>query len=154
MRRKMGTGMGIGILMAMSMISHANGATCDRNYDVSLTKAVAATVAAVATDNAPALLNQFSPDGVAFGTDGPLVSLAALREQFTARSGKYCDLFTCGAKPGQLRRLFVMGHVDKQIDAAHGLASVVINANTNDELDLSYRFTGDCKWQITGIGAP
>ncbi len=154
MKRRTGAFMGVAIIMAMSMISHANGATCDRNYDVSLTKAIAATVTAVATENGPALLSQFSPDGVAFGTDGPLVSLATLREQFTAKSGKYCDLFVCGARPAQLRRLFVMGHIDKQIDAAHALASVVINANTNDELDLSYRFTGDCKWQITGIGAP
>ncbi len=133
---------------------HAFAATCDRHYDVSLDKALAGTIAAVATNHPDALLQQFSHDGVAFGTDGPLVSYVALASQFAGKAGHYCDLFACAAGPGRLHRLFVTGHVEKQIDAGHGLASVVINGNSNDELDLSYRFTAQCRWEITGIGAP
>jgi len=146
--------MGIAMILAMGVVSHANGMTCDRNYDASLTKAVAATVAAVAGNKPDVLLSQISRDGVAFGTDGPLVSFVALRDQFAQKTGRFCDLFECGAKPAPWKRLFVMGKIDKQIDTAHGLASVFINANSQDELDLSYKFTTQCKWEITGIGVP
>ena len=146
--------MGVAMVFAMGMVSHANGMTCDRNYDASLTKALGATVAAVAGNKPDALLAQISPDGVAFGTDGPLVSLVALKAQFAQKTGRFCDLFPCGAKPAPWKRLFVLGKIDKQIDAAHGLASIVINANSQDELDLSYKFTTQCKWEITGIGVP
>ncbi len=144
----------IATVFAMGVVSHANGMTCDRNYDASLAKAVAATVAAVAGDRPDALLAQVSRDGVAFGTDGPLVSFVALQSQFSSKSGRFCDLFACGTTQAPWKRLFVMGKIDKQIDPLHGLASVFINANSNDELDLSYKFTTQCKWEITGIGVP
>lgn len=144
----------LAMIFAMGVVGHANGMTCDRNYDASLTKAVTMTVAAVAGNRPDALLAQVSRDGVAFGTDGPLVSFAALRDQFAQKTGRFCDLFECAAKPAPWKRLFVMGRIDKQIDAAHGLASVFINANSQDELDLSYKFTPQCKWEITGIGVP
>ena len=146
--------MGIGILLAMSLVTHATGATCDRNYDASLDRAIATTLSAVAGNNPSALLGQMSRDGVAFGTDGPLLSYAELSSQFSAKTGRYCDLFACGGKAGGMHRLFVKGKIDKQIDPAHGVASVFINANSNDELDLSYRFTTQCKWELTGLGAP
>ncbi len=146
--------MGIAVVFAMGMVGHADGMTCDRNYDASLTRAVAATVAAVAGNRPDVLLSQISREGVAFGTDGPLVSYVALREQFAQKTGRFCDLFECGARPAPWKRLFVMGRIDKQIDAAHGLASVFINANSQDELDLSYKFTTQCRWEITGIGVP
>ena len=152
MRRKYA--MGIAMVFAMGVVSHANGMTCDRNYDASLGKAVAATVAAVAGNRPDALLAQISRDGVAFGTDGPLVSYIALQDQFRQKTGRFCDLFECGVRAAPWKRLFVMGKIDRQIDAARGMASVFINANTNDELDLSYRFTTQCKWEITGIGVP
>jgi len=145
--------MGIAMVFAMGLVTHANGMTCDRNIDASLTKAVAATVAAVAGNRPDALLAQISHDGVAFGTDGPLMSFVALQGQFSAKTGRFCDLFDCGARPAPWKRLFVMGKIDRQVDAAHGLASVFINAN-NDELDLSYKYTAQCKWEITGIGVP
>lgn len=146
--------MGIAMVFAMGVVSHANGMTCDRNFEASLPKAVAATVAAVATNRPDDLLAQISRDGVAFGTDGPLVSYVALRDQFAQKTGRFCDLFECSARPAPWKRLFVMGRIDKQIDATHGLASVFINANSNDELDLSYKYTAQCKWEITGIGVP
>ncbi len=146
--------MGIAMVFAMGVVSHANGMTCDRNYDASLAKAVAATVAAVAGNKPDALLAQISHDGVAFGTDGPLVSYVALQDQFQQKTGRFCDLFECGARPAPWKRLFVLGRIDKQIDAAHGMASVFINANSQDELDLSYKFTTQCRWEITGIGVP
>ncbi len=146
--------MGIGILLAMSLVNQAIGATCDRNYDASLDRAIGATISAVAGNNPGALLSQMSRDGVAFGTDGPLLSYADLSSQFSAKTGRYCDLFACGGKAGDLRRLFVRGKIDKQIDTQRAVASVFINANSNDELDLSYRFTTQCKWELTGLGAP
>lgn len=146
--------MGIAVMFAMGVVSHANGMTCDRNYDASLAKAVATTVAAVSGNKPDVLLAQISRDGVAFGTDGPLVSYVALQDQFRQKSGRFCDLFECGAKPAPWKRYFVMGKIDKQVDAAHGMASVFINANSNNELDLSYKFTAQCMWEITGIGVP
>lgn len=145
---------GVFLAASMGMISQAFGATCDRNYDASLDKAVAATVAAVASDNAAGFLAQVGPDGLSFATDGPKVSLAALNSDFSGKTGRYCDLFSCGGKVGALHHLFVPGKADKQIDAAHAKALVLINANSNNELDLSYHFTTQCKWELNGIAAP
>ncbi|HVZ29682.1 MAG TPA: hypothetical protein VG839_04770 [Asticcacaulis sp.] len=145
---------GVVLAVSMGMISQAFGATCDRNYDASLDKAVAATVASVAGNNASGFLAQVSPDGLSFATDGPKVSYAALSSDFAAKTGRYCDLFTCNGKAGAMHHLFVPGKADKQIDAAHALAAVTINANTNNELDLSYRFTAQCKWELTGLTTP
>jgi hypothetical protein len=138
----------------MGMIGQAFGATCDRNYDASLDKAVAATVGAVAGNNAAGFLAQVSPQGMSFATDGPKVTYAALSSDFNAKTGRYCDLFSCGGKVGAMHHLFVAGKADKQIDAAHGTALVAINANSNNELDLSYRFTTQCKWELTGLATP
>ncbi len=145
---------GVVLALGMGMISHAFGATCDRNYDASLDKAVAATITAVASNNSSALLAQVSADGLTFGADGAKIARAALTSDFNAKTGRYCDLFTCAGKAGNLHRLFVAGKVDKQIDAAHATAAVFINANSNNELDLSYKFTAQCKWELNGIAAP
>ncbi len=116
--------------------------------------AIAATITAVKTNNSAALLAQMSRDGVAFGTDGPLIAYATLSSQFANKTGRYCDLFACGTKTARLRRLFVAGQMNTQVDAVHGLAAVFINGNTNDELDLSYKLnTKTCQWELTGIGA-
>lgn len=144
--------MGIGILLSMTLINQAIGATCDRNYEASLDKAVSATISAVSGNNPGALLNQVGDQGLTFNTDGATVSYDALSAQFSSKTGRYCDLFSCGGKTGDLRRLFKRGKIDTQIDTQHGLATVFVNANTNDELDLSYRFTTKCKWELTGLG--
>ncbi len=146
--------MGVGILFAMTLVNQAIGATCDRNYQASLDKAVSATISAVSGNNPAALLNQVGDEGLSFNTDGATVSYDALAAQFSSKTGRYCDLFTCGGKAGDLHRLFKRGKIDTQLDPAHGTASVFINANTNDELDLSYRFTTKCKWELTALGAP
>jgi hypothetical protein len=145
---------GVVLALGMGMINQAFGATCDRNYDASLDKAVAATIAAVVSNNSGALLAQVGSDGVTFGADGAKVTRAALTSDFNAKTGRYCDLFTCAGKPGAMHRLFVAGKIDKQIDAAHATAAVFINANSNNELDLSYKFTTQCKWELNGIAAP
>ncbi len=140
-------------LAAMTLLTSACAAPCTAD-DASLDRAVSATLAAVRSNNAGALLDQMSDDGVAFGTDGPLASLKSLSADFAGRSGRYCDLFSCGGQEGNLHRLFEMGQIDKSLDAKHGLAGVTINANSNDELDLSYKFTAQCRWELTGIGFP
>lgn len=150
------TAMAAGVFFAVSMgmISQAFGATCDRNYDASLDKAVAATIGAVAGNNAPAFLAQVSPQGMSFAADGPKVPFATLSSDFSAKTGRYCDLFTCNGKVGALHHLFVPGKADKQIDATHATATVFLNANTNNELGLSYKFNTQCKWELNGIATP
>lgn len=144
--------MGIGIVLAMSLITQANGATCDRNYDASLKRAVSSTLSAVSANNPSALLNLISPEGVTIGAEGAFVSHAALSSQFASKTGYYCDLFSCGNKAGQLRRFFRSGPTDAQLDERNLRATVFVNANTNDELQLSFGYTARCKWEITGIG--
>lgn len=145
--------MGTGIILAMSLITQANGATCDRNYAASLNRAVDSTLSAVANGNSGALLNMISREGVSIGSDGEFLPYEEVSAQFKARTGRYCDLFTCGGRAGPLKRLFVRGKIDTQLDTRNLLGTVFINANTNDELQLSYKYTTQCKWEITGIGA-
>lgn len=140
-------------LAALTLLTSACAQTCTAD-DVSLDRAIVATLGAVRGNDAAALLGQMSPDGVAFGTDGPLVSYKTLSANFAGRTGRYCDLFNCGGQEGDMHRLFEMGQIDKSLDAKHGLAGVTINANTNDELDLSYKWSDQCRWELTGIGYP
>ncbi|WP_209724132.1 hypothetical protein [Asticcacaulis solisilvae] len=149
---KTGAAMGIGIVLAMSLITQANGATCDRNYDASLKRAVSSTISAVAGNNPSALLNLISPDGVTIGAEGAFVSRADLASQFAAKTGYYCDIFSCGGKAGVMRRFFRNGPTDAQLDERNLRATVFINANTNDELQLSFRYSTQCRWEVTGIG--
>lgn len=144
--------MGIGIVLAMSLITQANGQTCDRNYDASLKRTVSSTISAVSGNNPAALLNLISHDGVTIGADGAFVSHAALSSQFANKTGYYCDLFSCGNKAGPLRHFFRSGPTDAQLDERNLRATVFVNANTNDELQLSFSYTTRCKWEITGIG--
>lgn len=140
-------------IAALTLLTSACAATCTPD-DATLDRAISATLGAVRGNDANALLDQMSPDGVAFGTDGPLVSYKVLSANFADRSGRYCDLFNCGGQDGDMHRLFEMGQIDKSLDLKHGLAGVTINANTNDELDLSYKWSTQCRWELTGIGYP
>jgi hypothetical protein len=145
------TSMVIGFVAAMTMITQAYGATCSRDYAASLDGAVRATVSAVRGNDSGALLNQMSRDGVNFGSAGGTASYSALTSQFSQRTGRYCDLFSCNGRQGNLHHLFKSGQTDQSIDTKHALANVTINANTNDELDLNYRFTTSCRWELSGI---
>jgi hypothetical protein len=45
--------------------------------------------------------------------------------------------------------------MDKSMDVKHGVASVFINANSNDELDLSFKWSAEqCRWELNGAGVP
>jgi hypothetical protein len=140
------------ILALAAPMAQAQG--CARDPAAGFDAALAVTLGAVRGDDPQALLNQMSAEGVSFGPEGEVVSLAELRAQFTRRDGRYCDLFACRGAEGPLHRLFVMGHIDKSVDTKHGLASVFINANSNDELDLSYKLNPSCRWELNGIAAP
>ena len=141
-------------LTAVSMTAAACAATCVPDA-ASLDRAIAATIGAVRGNDPQAFMDQVSRDGLALGTDGPLVSYQALTTQFAGRTGRYCDLFSCGGKDGDMHARFQAGAMDKSIDAKHGVASVFINANSNDELDLSYKWSAArCRWELTGAGVP
>ena len=140
-------------LAALTLLTSACAATCTPD-EASLDRAIAATLGAVRGNDANALLDQMSNSGVAFGTDGPLVSYKTLAANFNDRTGRYCDLFNCNGQDGDMHHLFEMGQIDKSVDVKHGLAGVTINANSNDELDLSYRWGDQCRWELTGIGYP
>jgi len=141
-------------LAAVSVAAAACAATCAPD-ETSLDRAVAATIGAVRGNDPMAFMAQVSRDGLALGTDGPLVSMQALASQFSNRTGRYCDLFSCGGRDGDMHGKFQMGPMDKSIDVKHGVASVFINANTNDELDLSFKWsTAQCRWELTGAGVP
>ncbi len=141
-------------LLGLSVVTPASAQTCRPPTLASLDKAIATTVATIKSNDAPGLLQSFSPEGVLFSIEGEAVSLKNLSEQFAAKSGRYCDLFTCKGRTGVLRRKFLGTKINRQLDAKHGLASVFINANSTDELDLSYKFTRHCTWVLSGIAAP
>ena len=128
----------------------ASDGACSRDPASAIDGAVARTLGAVSGNDADALLNQMSPDGVDINGR---VSYDGLSQQFANRTGRYCDLFSCGGREGDMHRLFHPGPVDKQVDVANGRASVFVNANTNDEVDLSYKWS-DCKWWLTAIATP
>ena len=142
----------VGWLAAMTLMQQAFGATCARDPAVELDGTIARTVAAVQRGDAAGFLNLVSDDGIALNPEGGQVGFRSLQSQFDSKSGAYCALFICAGKPGELGARFKPGPVDKQIDVKHGLATVFINANTNDELDLNYKLN-DCRWELTGISA-
>lgn len=142
------------VLAATGTAMAACAATCTPD-DASLDRAVAATVGAVRSNDPQAFMAVVSRDGLALGTDGPLVSFQALASQFASRTGRFCDIFGCGGQDGNMHAKFQMGPMDKSMDVKHGLASVFINANTNDELDLSFKWSAEqCRWELTGAGVP
>ncbi len=128
----------------------AAGGDCSRDLAAALDGAIAETLGAVRSNDPDALLNQIDSGGLDInGT----VSRDGLARQFAGRTGRYCDLFSCGGKEGGMHHMFHAGPADKQVDAANGRASVFLNANTNDELDLSYKWAS-CKWWLTAIATP
>ena len=147
--------MRLALIMTLALTAQtAQAQDCARDAAAGFDAALAVTLGAVRGDDPQALLNQMSADGVSFGAEGGVTPLAELRAQFARRDGRYCDLFACHGAEGPLHRLFVMGHIDKSVDTQHGLASVFINANSNDELDLSYKLSPTCRWELNGISAP
>lgn len=141
-----------GFLLALAVMAQPAQACPDPA--AALDAALAATIAAVRGGDAQALLGRMSAEGVSFGPDAPPTPLAVLRAQFADRGGRYCDVFACNGVEGALHRRFVTGRTDKSVDARRGLALVFINANTDDELDLSYRLGAGCRWELNGIAAP
>lgn len=135
---------------AALMATSAADTACSRDPASAIDAAVAVTLGAVRGNDAQALLNQIGPDGIDINGR---VSPDGLAKQFASRTGRFCDLFACGGRDGDMHRLFHSGPMDKQVDAQNGRASVFVNANTNDEVDLSYKWSG-CKWWLTGIATP
>ncbi len=142
----------LGLIAAMTLMHHAFGATCARDPAVELDGAIAQTFLAVQRGDPAAFLTIVSRDGVTLNPEGGQISYNNLQSQLNSKSGPYCALFTCNGQAGAVGRKFRMGKIDKQIDAAHGLATVYINANTNDELDLNFKLR-DCHWELTGISS-
>ncbi len=137
-------------LTAYASSRPAVGEACSRDPASAIDGAVSETLGAVRGNDAGALLNQMSPDGVDINGQ---VSQDGLARQFADRTGRFCDLFSCGGREGAMHHLFHSGPMNTQVDAANGRASVFVNANTNDEVDLSYRWS-DCKWWLTAIATP
>lgn len=125
-------------------------APCPRGPDAAIDDAVQSTLDAVGHDEPQALLKQIGPDGIDING---VVSGDGLTKQFAAHTGRFCDLYACGGRTGDLHHLFHPGPVDKQVDVKNGRAMIFVNANTNDELDLSYVWSG-CAWWLTAIATP
>lgn len=143
----------IAAVVLMSVVTHAAATPCNyAQLQPSLDRAVAETLTNVRSDNAAGLLKQMSHLGVAFGQEGELVPYPLLSEMFSKKTGRYCDLFSCKGKAGNLHDLFGGGPMNKTIDTRHNRASVALNANTQKELDLSYAYTSQCTWELTAIG--
>ncbi|ESQ88235.1 hypothetical protein ABAC460_16375 [Asticcacaulis sp. AC460] len=143
-------GLFVGLLMTLALLGQASAQTCPRDAAAELDAAVAQTLAAVQSGDATALLAVVSDDGLAFNPEGEEVGYRALQTQFTNKSGRFCALFTCNGQRGALGAKFHRGPIDKQIDSRNGLATVFVNANTNDELQLNYRLR-NCRWELTGV---
>ncbi|EGF89743.1 hypothetical protein ABI_41660 [Asticcacaulis biprosthecium C19] len=143
-------GLFIGLLMTLAILGQASAQTCPRDATAELDMAVAQTLTAVQNGDAGTLLSVISDDGVAFNPEGEEVGYRALQTQFSNKSGRYCALFTCNGQRGALGAKFHRGTIDKQIDSRNGRATVFINANTNDELQLHYKLR-NCRWELTGV---
>lgn len=138
-------------LTAFSRADPADAGTCSRDPRAALDGAVSMTIGAIRGNDAEAFLNLIGSDGLDInGT----VSRDGLAKQFAARSGRFCDLFACGGRVGDMHAKFHDGPTDIQYDAKNGRAAVFINANTNDELDLSYKWSNSCRWELTAIAVP
>ncbi len=124
---------------------------CPRDMNGTINAAISATIGAVRGNNSAALLKLISPSGVTIGAEGRQISYATVSAQFAAKTGVYCDLFTCQGRAGAMRGLFAPGKTDTSVDTRNGLASVFINANTDKELDLSFKWV-NCGWVITAMG--
>ena len=135
---------------ALSLPACAQPAACARDMASSLDGAVSATLKAVSNNDPDALLKLVSDEGVSFGSDGAQVAYRTLQSDFASKTGRYCDLYACNEVEGDLHHLFVDGLSDASLDDAHGLATIYIKANSNDELALTYQWT-DCRWELTGI---
>ena len=128
----------------------ASTPACAKDPAAAIDAAVSATLSAVSGNSPRSLLGQVLPEGLDInGT----VAKSDLSQQFAAKTGRYCDLYACAGRTGAMHRLFHSGKIDKQVDVKNGRASVFVNANTNDELDLSYTWSG-CKWWLTAIATP
>jgi hypothetical protein len=135
---------------ALSLPACAEPAACARDMASLLDGAVNATLKAVSGNDPDALLKLVSDEGVRFGSDGAQVTYRTLQNDFANKTGRYCDLYACDGAEGDLHHLFKDGLSDASLDEAHGLATIYINANSNDELALTFRWT-DCRWELTGI---
>lgn len=142
----------LSFMASMGLMAQAMGQTCDQNYDASLTRAFANTVTVIRSGDAQGFLDIVSPDGLTVGADGANVPYATLKSHFSNRSGVYCEVFSCSGKSGVINRNITLIGAQKQIDTKHGTALIIIAANTNNELMLSYKFTTSCKWELNAIG--
>ncbi len=141
-------------VLLLSIVTQAPLAPCPAaQLQPSLDKALAQTLTSVRGGNGSSLLAQMSRGGVAFGAEGGIVPYPALADQFAKKTGHYCDFFVCKGKAGALNPLFTGGKTDKNIDLKHNRATVVLNGNTQKELDLGYAYTPQCTWELTSIGA-
>ena len=129
----------------------AAGGSCSTDPKAALDRTVSATIKAVSNSDANAFLNLIGPDGVDLSG---AISHDKLARDFAAKTGRYCDLFSCAGKAGNLHGKFHDGPTDTQYDAKNKRAAVFINANTNDELDLSYKWGAACRWELTAIAIP
>ncbi|ESQ74668.1 hypothetical protein ABAC402_12985 [Asticcacaulis sp. AC402] len=143
-------GLFVGLIMTLALLGQASAQTCPRAAAAELDSAIAQTLAAVQSGDAEGLLGVISDDGVAFNPEGSQVGYRALQAEFSNKSGRFCALFTCNGQRGALGTKFQRGQIDKQIDERRGLATVFINANTNDELQLHYKLR-NCRWELTGV---
>lgn len=137
-------------LTALSLPACAQPAACARDMASSLDGTVRDTLKAVRGNDPQGLLKLVSDEGVSFGSDGAQVAYRTLQNDFANKTGRYCDLYACNGVEGDLHHLFREGLSDASLDKAHGLATIYINANSNDELALTFRWT-DCRWELTGI---
>jgi hypothetical protein len=143
--------MGFGILLSMGLMSEVLGQTCDRNYKVSLAKALSATVSAVRSGNSTAFLSQIGPQGLTIGPDGRGITVTALKDQFSRKTGAFCQIFVCKGTPGPVSRFISTANSQSQIDTKNAKALVIINANTDSELMLSYAFSKTCRWELNAV---
>lgn len=151
MKAKTGTmGLFLGLLLTLAALGPASAQTCARDSAAELDSAITRTISAVQGGDAQALLGLISDDGLTFNPEGDQVVFRSLQNDFSNSTGVYCRFFTCAGQRGALGTKFRRGQIDTQIDSRNGLATVFINANTNDELHLNYSLRG-CTWELTGV---
>lgn len=131
-----------GVLMLVAAGSAQ--AACPTGDLAGLKAAVDQTLSAVANQDSDNVLNQFSPEGVTFGVDGPVTPHADLVQDFARHGSYYCALFICDGKGGSLRPLFSRAYNAELFSDGGEVSGLADFAN----LELDYTYTSRCRWEL------
>lgn len=144
----------ISTTLMLALTGCANSATCSADYEAQLASQAATAFTAVREGEGAAFLRHIGDQGLTL--NGVHVSSAELTQQFESKKGIYCELFNCNGQPGRFKAAFSSrGASQTQYDAHNRVALILIAANTNDELMVTFKYSmARCVWEVVDITTP